>query len=158
MDNPNITMEEYIRLEEEKARRRGKVYNWETATYEEMMSWMNDGYCNGGNLPRTSIIENQLHYQDYEWYEALEDSELKDKALRNKAIIEGFIKDDDDESNYEQIRQWDIYTNYDDTYNTNHDDNEREGLCEIHKPPDSDAFSTYNLAHKRNMENLPSKY
>nr|GEW09618.1 hypothetical protein [Tanacetum cinerariifolium] len=26
-------MEEYIRLEEEKARRYGKVYNWETATY-----------------------------------------------------------------------------------------------------------------------------
>ncbi|GJS48261.1 putative reverse transcriptase domain-containing protein [Tanacetum coccineum] len=33
MDDPNITMEEYIRLEEEKARRRGKVYNLETATY-----------------------------------------------------------------------------------------------------------------------------
>ncbi|GKB86551.1 hypothetical protein Tco_0958823 [Tanacetum coccineum] len=33
MDDPNITMEEYIRLEEEKARRRGKVYNWETAKY-----------------------------------------------------------------------------------------------------------------------------
>ncbi|GJX78851.1 hypothetical protein Tco_0327000 [Tanacetum coccineum] len=33
MDDPNITMEEYIKLEEEKARRRGKVYNWETATY-----------------------------------------------------------------------------------------------------------------------------
>ncbi|GJS87238.1 putative reverse transcriptase domain-containing protein [Tanacetum coccineum] len=33
MDDPNITMEEYIRLEEEKACRRGKVYNWETAKY-----------------------------------------------------------------------------------------------------------------------------
>nr|GEW32996.1 hypothetical protein [Tanacetum cinerariifolium] len=33
MDDPNITMEEYIRHEEEKARRRGKVYNWETAIY-----------------------------------------------------------------------------------------------------------------------------
>ncbi|GJW99768.1 hypothetical protein Tco_0183682 [Tanacetum coccineum] len=33
MDDPNINMEEYIMLEEEKARRRGKVYNWETATY-----------------------------------------------------------------------------------------------------------------------------
>ncbi|GJW00616.1 hypothetical protein Tco_1555867 [Tanacetum coccineum] len=33
MDDPNITMEEYIRFEEEKARRRGKVYNWETAKY-----------------------------------------------------------------------------------------------------------------------------
>ncbi|GKA74678.1 hypothetical protein Tco_0780980 [Tanacetum coccineum] len=33
MGDPNITSEEYIRLEEEKARRLGKVYNWETATY-----------------------------------------------------------------------------------------------------------------------------
>ncbi|GJS24886.1 hypothetical protein Tco_0453518 [Tanacetum coccineum] len=33
MNDPNITMEEYIRLEEEKARRHGKVYNWETAIY-----------------------------------------------------------------------------------------------------------------------------
>ncbi|GJU53886.1 hypothetical protein Tco_1227600 [Tanacetum coccineum] len=33
MDDPNITMEEYIRLDKEKACRRGKVYNWETDTY-----------------------------------------------------------------------------------------------------------------------------
>ncbi|GKB19526.1 hypothetical protein Tco_0853449 [Tanacetum coccineum] len=33
MDDHNITMEKYIRLEEEKSHRRGKVYNWETATY-----------------------------------------------------------------------------------------------------------------------------
>ncbi|GJZ37419.1 hypothetical protein Tco_0583610 [Tanacetum coccineum] len=33
MDDPNITMEEYIRLEEEKARKHGKVFNWETANY-----------------------------------------------------------------------------------------------------------------------------
>ncbi|GJQ89845.1 hypothetical protein Tco_0000984 [Tanacetum coccineum] len=33
MDNPNITMEEYIRLEEEKARKCRKVFNWETARY-----------------------------------------------------------------------------------------------------------------------------
>ncbi|GJY43822.1 hypothetical protein Tco_0432035 [Tanacetum coccineum] len=33
MDDPNLTMEEYIRIEEEKARRRGRVFNWQTATY-----------------------------------------------------------------------------------------------------------------------------
>ncbi|GKG11934.1 hypothetical protein Tco_0346171 [Tanacetum coccineum] len=33
MDDPNITMEEYIRLEEEKAQKHGKVFNWETAKY-----------------------------------------------------------------------------------------------------------------------------
>ncbi|GKB26854.1 hypothetical protein Tco_0866255 [Tanacetum coccineum] len=40
MDDPNITMEEYIMIEEEKARRCGKVYNWETATYGKI--WYDD--------------------------------------------------------------------------------------------------------------------
>ncbi|GKA68537.1 hypothetical protein Tco_0768454, partial [Tanacetum coccineum] len=33
MDDPNLTMEEYIRLEEEKAHKHEKVFNWQTATY-----------------------------------------------------------------------------------------------------------------------------
>ncbi|GKC96961.1 retrovirus-related pol polyprotein from transposon TNT 1-94 [Tanacetum coccineum] len=33
MDDPNKTMKEYIRIEEEKARRCGKVFNWEIAKY-----------------------------------------------------------------------------------------------------------------------------
>ncbi|GKF84062.1 hypothetical protein Tco_0248960 [Tanacetum coccineum] len=33
MDAPNITMKEYIRLEEEKAQKLRKVFNWETAKY-----------------------------------------------------------------------------------------------------------------------------
>ncbi|GKB44924.1 hypothetical protein Tco_0889866 [Tanacetum coccineum] len=33
MDDPNITIEEYIWLEEEKAKKRGKVFNWETTKY-----------------------------------------------------------------------------------------------------------------------------
>nr|GEW90661.1 hypothetical protein [Tanacetum cinerariifolium] len=82
----------------------------------------------------TYIVGNQLHYQDYEWYEALEDSELKDKSLRNKVIMEGFIKEDD-ESRYEQKRRWNIYTNYDDAYKINHEDNESEELCEVHELP-----------------------
>ncbi|GJW52774.1 hypothetical protein Tco_0096859 [Tanacetum coccineum] len=33
MEDPSMTMEEYIKFEEEKARKRGKVFNWKTATY-----------------------------------------------------------------------------------------------------------------------------
>ncbi|GJZ10390.1 hypothetical protein Tco_0545149 [Tanacetum coccineum] len=33
MDDPNMTMEEYIKFKEEKARRRGRVFNWQTAIY-----------------------------------------------------------------------------------------------------------------------------
>ncbi|GJW70482.1 hypothetical protein Tco_0127399 [Tanacetum coccineum] len=33
MDDPNITIEEYIKLQAEKSQRRGQMFNWETATY-----------------------------------------------------------------------------------------------------------------------------
>ncbi|GJS03018.1 hypothetical protein Tco_0319526 [Tanacetum coccineum] len=36
MDDPNITMEEYIILEEEKAQRHGRTFNWKTATYAKV--------------------------------------------------------------------------------------------------------------------------
>ncbi|GJX24683.1 hypothetical protein Tco_0230979 [Tanacetum coccineum] len=36
MNDPNMTMEEYIKLEEEKAHRRGQVFNWQTATYKKI--------------------------------------------------------------------------------------------------------------------------
>nr|GEY39948.1 hypothetical protein [Tanacetum cinerariifolium] len=36
MEDPNLTMEEYIELEAEKALRRGQTFNWETTTYEKV--------------------------------------------------------------------------------------------------------------------------
>ncbi|GJT49573.1 hypothetical protein Tco_0975730 [Tanacetum coccineum] len=36
IDNPTITMKEYVQLETEKALRNGRVYNWETATYDKI--------------------------------------------------------------------------------------------------------------------------
>ncbi|GKD20116.1 hypothetical protein Tco_1221819 [Tanacetum coccineum] len=100
-------------------------------------SWREDGYCNGGNLPGAYIVGNSLHYQDYEWYEALEDSKLKEEALRNKAVMEGIIDEDYDESGYERLKRWKVYddANHDDEYKMNHEDDEREELCEIHEPP-----------------------
>ncbi|GJR87150.1 hypothetical protein Tco_0211161 [Tanacetum coccineum] len=73
-----------------------KPFNYKTGCSKwPTCSWREDGYCNGGNLPGAYYIGNSLHYQDLEWYEALEDSELKNKALRNKAIMEGLISDDE---------------------------------------------------------------
>ncbi|GJV48543.1 hypothetical protein Tco_1438755 [Tanacetum coccineum] len=70
-----------------------------------------------------------------EWYEALEDSELKDLALQNKASIEGLIDDEDDELSYEQRKQWNLYTNYDDAYEINHENNENDESCDDNEPP-----------------------
>ncbi|GKB40355.1 hypothetical protein Tco_0885297, partial [Tanacetum coccineum] len=94
--------------------------------------WREDGYCNEGNLPSAYHIGNSLHYQDLEWYEALEDSELKDEALRNKAIMEGLINDD--ESRSDCLKRWKSHEIYYHNYNEGEHENEthEEGheLCE----------------------------
>ncbi|GJS20464.1 hypothetical protein Tco_0449096 [Tanacetum coccineum] len=79
------------------------VFNFKTPT------WWDDGYYNRGNLPGAYIVSNTLHYQDFEWYKALEDGKLKEEALKNKAIMEGIINDDEDESGNEGWRRWNIY-------------------------------------------------
>nr|GEY89680.1 hypothetical protein [Tanacetum cinerariifolium] len=106
-------------------------FNYKTGCLEwPTCSSRNDVYCNEGNLPGAYIIENSLHYQDYKWYEALEDGELKEEALRNKAIMEGII-DDDDESSYERQKQWNVYddTTHDHEYEMDHKVNERQEIC-----------------------------
>ncbi|GKD93074.1 hypothetical protein Tco_1372911 [Tanacetum coccineum] len=112
-----------------------KPFNYKTGCSEwKTCSWREDGYCNGGNLPGAYVIRNSLHYQDLEWYGVLKDSELKKEALRNKAIMEGLIEEDnDDESCYERKKRWNVYRNYDDTYEINHEIDEREELCKTHE-------------------------
>ncbi|GJT48534.1 hypothetical protein Tco_0974691 [Tanacetum coccineum] len=46
--------------------------------------------------------------------------------------MKGFIKDDDDESRSEQMKRWNIYANYDDAYEINH---EIEELYEVRESP-----------------------
>ncbi|GJX11343.1 hypothetical protein Tco_0201202 [Tanacetum coccineum] len=45
MDDPNITMEKYIRLEEEKARRHGRTFNWQTATFGKVKNYKDEDDC-----------------------------------------------------------------------------------------------------------------
>ncbi|GKE18285.1 hypothetical protein Tco_1425862, partial [Tanacetum coccineum] len=48
-----------------------------------------EGYCNRENLPGMIRVGNMTYFQNYEWYEGLEDCDLKDEALKEKAIFEG---------------------------------------------------------------------
>ncbi|GJV56034.1 hypothetical protein Tco_1457039 [Tanacetum coccineum] len=111
-----------------------KPFNYKIGCSEwPTCSWREDGYCNGGNLPGAYHIGNSLHYQDLEWYEALEDSELKDEALRNKAIMEGLISDD--ESCNDCWKRWKsheiYYHNYDKGEYENETHEEGHELCSI---------------------------
>ncbi|GJU43220.1 hypothetical protein Tco_1200486 [Tanacetum coccineum] len=45
MDDPNITMEEYIRLEEEKTQRHGQTFNWQTAMFGKVENYEDEDDC-----------------------------------------------------------------------------------------------------------------
>ncbi|GJR29115.1 hypothetical protein Tco_1105347 [Tanacetum coccineum] len=52
-------------------------------------NWKMEKYCNGGDLQ--GVIQNGdvIYFESYEWYEILEEGELKDEALNSKDIFEG---------------------------------------------------------------------
>ena len=57
-------------------------------------NWKKDGYCNTGYLPGLIREGNSIWYESYEWYDTIEDSELKDEALANKKILEESMNQD----------------------------------------------------------------
>ncbi|GKA57422.1 hypothetical protein Tco_0756610, partial [Tanacetum coccineum] len=74
-------------------------------------NWRDKEYCNRGNLPGKFQVGSTIHYQDYKWYEVLEDSHLKDEALSNKVAFEESMNHDKESSddacsNYSPIGKW----------------------------------------------------
>ncbi|GKB19213.1 hypothetical protein Tco_0853136 [Tanacetum coccineum] len=67
----------------------------------------------------------------------LKDSKLKEQALRNKAIMEGLISDD--ESCNDGWRRWEsheiTYHDHDEIEYENETHDERQELCETHELP-----------------------
>ncbi|GKD28491.1 hypothetical protein Tco_1239269 [Tanacetum coccineum] len=62
MDDPNITMEEYIRLEEEKARRHGQTFNWQTTMFRKIENYEDEDDCSSDfetEFPVT-VLDNTL--------------------------------------------------------------------------------------------------
>ncbi|GJZ80399.1 hypothetical protein Tco_0645393 [Tanacetum coccineum] len=88
------------------------------------------------NLPGAYIIGNTLRYQDLEWYEALKDGKLKEEALKNKAIMDGMIEEDDEPSN-EGWKRWDGFDN------TNRDNEESENEMEHEDKQRSEVFDDH---------------
>ncbi|GJZ04732.1 hypothetical protein Tco_0538007 [Tanacetum coccineum] len=118
MDDPSITIEDYIRLEEEKARRHGKVYNWETATYGKI--WDNEDVHN-------------LRSVETEFPAIVFNDTLTSEALLCEPT--DLVK--------EIPYWWKIY---------------KSGNLEVLESRNFKAGVQHNLAYKRNLKNLSSKY
>ncbi|GJU22505.1 hypothetical protein Tco_1155847 [Tanacetum coccineum] len=58
MDDPNIIMAEYTQLKEEKTRRRGQEFNWETATYGKVRYFKDIDYFKDFENQFPAIVYN----------------------------------------------------------------------------------------------------
>ncbi|GJW55493.1 hypothetical protein Tco_0099578 [Tanacetum coccineum] len=84
MDDPNITMEEYIRLEKEKARRHGQTFNWQTATYGKMKYCINEDDSFTNLETEYPAIVLKIHPKQHSSFEPLENmAPLPHRDLRH---------------------------------------------------------------------------
>nr|GEW84334.1 hypothetical protein [Tanacetum cinerariifolium] len=119
MDNPNITIEEYIRLEEEKAHRHGKVYNWETAKYENDNERVNMPSFSPPK-PTVSCFDDLDFFKDFEnefsaivYNDALtsKSGQLTEPTLSPQHISEFDLKDETSLPESDEVEQNVLYFN-----------------------------------------------
>ncbi|GJU46021.1 hypothetical protein Tco_1203287 [Tanacetum coccineum] len=109
------------------------IYEWnKNVPWVHEKPWTENGVWKEPSLVK-HYLGSTLRYQDLEWYDALKDSELKEEALRNKAIMEGLINEDV-ESNNEGWKSWDDFESTNSDCNeweceNEHEDDVRHELC-----------------------------
>ncbi|PWA55759.1 hypothetical protein CTI12_AA424930 [Artemisia annua] len=66
-------------------------------------NWETEKHCNGSNLPGIYDIGYLTYCESYEWYEELEDGDLKNKALMEKALLEAPREHESDEAHHDWV-------------------------------------------------------
>ncbi|GJZ06369.1 hypothetical protein Tco_0540162 [Tanacetum coccineum] len=102
MDDPNMTMEEYIKLEEEKARRHGRVFNWmhfcAYLNYVDDLDFFKDFE---NEFPAIVYTDAQMSKSDY----------LTKQTLSPQHNNESDLKDETSLSEYDEVGQNVLYFN-----------------------------------------------
>ncbi|GKD10758.1 hypothetical protein Tco_1190443 [Tanacetum coccineum] len=139
MDDPNITIEEYIRLEEEKARRCGKVYNWETATYGKI--WDNEDVHGLGSV---EIEFPTILFNDTLTYEAVLSCEPMVSSLNDNEINFRISFDEFDDEDYTVIFNKNLFSykmiSVNDLKTDSENDNEKVNMPSFSSPKPTISF------------------
>ncbi|GKA08517.1 RNA-directed DNA polymerase, eukaryota [Tanacetum coccineum] len=98
MDNPNITMEEYIRLQEEKALSQGETFNWQTATYGKMEYCEDEDDC-FTNFETKFLAINIVYISDDEDYTVVYDENSFSYKIISVNNLKTDFKNDNDKVN-----------------------------------------------------------
>nr|GEY95392.1 hypothetical protein [Tanacetum cinerariifolium] len=120
----------------------GWIYEWKkNVPWVCDKPWLDSGIWNE---------PTPVKHINLEWYETLEDRDLKEHALRNKAIMEGSISDDD--SNNDSWKRWRsheiTYHDHDEIEYENETHDKRQELYEEYVAVEEDEYD--DLARRSN--------
>ncbi|GKC33076.1 hypothetical protein Tco_1040370 [Tanacetum coccineum] len=149
MDDPNITMEEYIQLMADKAHKFGQMFNWETATYDKIYDDIDLFKYFEADFP--AVVYNDELASDLKVSSEPTLISVNDLKLdTGNDIDEINVKLPSEDISIKPLDSVinvnvDTYSQkFDKTIETNHDTPVMLGF--------NPAFTTHDLAHKRNME------
>nr|GEX60204.1 retrovirus-related Pol polyprotein from transposon TNT 1-94 [Tanacetum cinerariifolium] len=107
MDDPNITLEEHRRLEEEKAQKSGKVINWEAAKYCKIWKHFKTLSLDESRSPNFDLFYDQEEYSKEKFIETMaetmEEYMSKTQSQYGLGVARPKIEDKD---NFELIGQF----------------------------------------------------
>ncbi|GKC85595.1 hypothetical protein Tco_1141312, partial [Tanacetum coccineum] len=106
------------------------IYEWnKDVQWVANMPWLGYGPWMEPNLPGVIPSGDVIYFESYEWYENLEEGELKDEALNSKAIFEESKGVDEEPSD-----EWEDFERTNNDYETQ----KNEGWFDEHELMDDD--------------------
>ncbi|GJR12414.1 hypothetical protein Tco_0795066 [Tanacetum coccineum] len=122
MDYPSITIEEYIKLEAEKARMRGQTFNWETATYGKVRYHEDINYFKDFETNFPAIVYKDALASDHEISSEPTVSTLDDNKIDFKISFDEYDDEDYTQSDSGIDTNVDAHSHeFDENFDTNHD-------------------------------------
>ncbi|GKA20209.1 hypothetical protein Tco_0700198 [Tanacetum coccineum] len=155
MDNPNITMEDYIKLEGEKALSRGEKFNWQTATYGKMEYCEDEDDCfTNFESKFPAIVLDDTPREVLSWkptVSPLNDDEIDFRISYDKSDDEDYtIIFDKNSFSYKIISANDLKTD-------SENDNEKFNLPLFPSPPSPQHIDEFNLKNEISLSECDEK-
>ncbi|GJS78408.1 hypothetical protein Tco_0728289 [Tanacetum coccineum] len=124
MEDRNMTMEEYVQYETEKALRNGKVYNWKIATYGKIryVEDINDLRFFETKFPAT-VYDDALSLESGFSSEPMVSSQHVDEVnLKNETLLSEYEDEEYNVISYNDLFPFNIFSVNDSKLDTDNDD------------------------------------
>ncbi|GKA15992.1 hypothetical protein Tco_0695739 [Tanacetum coccineum] len=147
MDDLDITMEEYVQLETERALRNGKVYNWETATYGKI--WFDEDvhYLRAFETEFLTIVYNDALASklDFSSEPTVSPQHVDEVSLKNETLLSEYDGEEYNVISFNDLFLFNVFSVNDSKLDTDSDNDNTDINRRIAWNGDDDVLDVLGL-------------